>query len=270
MIWLFRFFVFLGALLVIALFSALLAPYFINWERFTKSFEIQATRIVGQQVKVGGNSSIRLLPLPSISFEDLEIGNNADGSPLMTVEQFSLDAELFPLLSGELRIVEMSMLRPAVNLQVEDNGTIAWTSPSETVVDPELVNIEKLRVNDGILVVDGLAGGRKFAFDNINGDFVAKSVIGPWRIEADAQLDGVPARFRISTGTYQQQAKSLRLKLEAELSDRPYTIALDGPVRLEEEILNWNGEFSLSPNADQDAITLTGSAAPLPVHSGSV
>ena len=37
--WLFRFFVFLGSLVVIALFSALLAPYFVNWEQFTSEFE---------------------------------------------------------------------------------------------------------------------------------------------------------------------------------------------------------------------------------------
>ena len=87
---LFRFFLLLGILVVIALFSALFAPYFVNWERFTQNFEAQATRLIGQPVKVGGETNIRLLPLPYISFEDLEVGQEQrrisvdDGRPFFT------------------------------------------------------------------------------------------------------------------------------------------------------------------------------------------
>ena len=116
--WLFRIFVLTGLVVVIALFAALLAPpYFVNWERFTADFETQASRIIGQPVKVGGKTNLRLLPLPFVSFENLDVGENSDGSPLMTVERFSLNMELFPFLSGEVRIVEMAMLRPKGELE---------------------------------------------------------------------------------------------------------------------------------------------------------
>ena len=66
--WLFRIFVFVGALIVLLLFSALFAPYFVDWERFTEEFEAETARIIGQPVSVGGKSNLRLLPLPYISF----------------------------------------------------------------------------------------------------------------------------------------------------------------------------------------------------------
>jgi len=138
---LFRLFIFLGSLVVVLLFAALIAPYFIDWDEFTNEFEIQASRVVGQEVKVGGKTNLRLLPLPYLSFEDLQVGKNNDGSPLMTVEQFSFNAELLPFLSGQVRIVEMSMQTPKMNLQVAEDGTIAWTNPNEFLVNPQQVNI---------------------------------------------------------------------------------------------------------------------------------
>ena len=53
-------------LLVIALFTALIAPYFIDWTAYKRDFEEQATKIVGQKVTVGGNANVRILPLPSL------------------------------------------------------------------------------------------------------------------------------------------------------------------------------------------------------------
>lgn len=268
--WLFRIFVFVGALVVVALFSALIAPYFVNWERFTKEFESQATRIVGQQVKVGGKSNLRLLPLPYISFQDLEIGRNADGSPLMTVERFSLYAELLPFLSGEVRIVEILMQHPSVNLQVAPNGTIAWTSPQQAIVDPEQVNIEKLTVRDGNMVINGLAGGRTLSIEELDGEFTARSVIGPWRIDANAEIEGLKTQLKISTGSYQRSEKSLRVRLEASRADYPYTLAIDGPIKLDDEILNWDGEFTLSPFSQAQTAGLDRVAPPLPVHTEGV
>ncbi|MEM9332999.1 MAG: AsmA family protein, partial [Pseudomonadota bacterium] len=263
--WLFRFFLLIGVLVVIALFSALLAPYFVNWERFTAEFEKQATRLVGQPVRVGGSSNLRLLPLPFISFEDLEVGRNEDGTPLMTVERFSLNAELFPFLSGEVRIVEMAMLRPRVNLKVAENGTIAWTSPQSLPLDPEQINIEKLSIVDGSMLVDGLAGGRQLGISNIKGELSARSVLGPWRIDVNADIEGVGSRLKISTGTFQPNERSIRLKVEANRDDQPYRLLLDGPVKLDNDVLNWTGEFSLTPFSAQRLADMVRPVPPLPV-----
>jgi len=51
---LFRLFILLGSLVVLLLFAALIVPYFIDWDEFTSEFETQASRVVGQEVKVGG------------------------------------------------------------------------------------------------------------------------------------------------------------------------------------------------------------------------
>lgn len=265
MIWLFRFFVLIGLLIVVALFSALLAPYYINWERFTSEFEQQASKLVGQPVKVEGNASLRLLPLPYINFEGLEVGESEDGSPLMTVEQFSLTAELFPFLSGEVRIVDMAMFRPQVNLEVSESGTIAWTSPRDLPVDLEQINIENISVENGSMTINGLAEGRQITVDNLSGNLSARSILGPWRMNTKAEVEGIASEFKISTGTYQPNARSLRVKVEAVRQDQPYKVLLDGPVKLEEDVLNWEGDFSIAPFSELRIKEMLRPVEPLPV-----
>lgn len=263
---LFRLFIFLGSLVVIVLFAALIAPYFIDWDEFTNEFETQASRVVGQEVKVGGKTNLRLLPLPYLSFEDLQVGKNSDGSPLMTVEKFSFNAELLPFLSGQVRIVEMSMQAPKVNLQVEEDGTIAWTNPTEFLVNPEQVNIEKLNIKNGSILVNGLVGGRSLQVDNVHGDLSAQSIFGPWRIDADADVEGIASQIEISTGTFQNNG-SMRLKMKLSRNDQPYNLLLDGPVKLENNALSWNGAFRVSPFVKSQVEEMIKPVKPLPVLS---
>ena len=196
---LFRTFVFFGALIVIGLFAALIAPYWINWQQFTDEFEAQASRVIGQKVIVGGETKLRLLPLPFVSFEGLEVGEAEGGTPLMTVEKFSIQAELLPFLSGKVKIVEMAMYKPRLNLKVEENGTVAWTTPSEPIVDPEQVKIEKLVIEDGHASISGLAGGRTFELENLKAELTARSVLGPWNITGQGDVEGTRSLFSIST-----------------------------------------------------------------------
>lgn len=266
---LFRLFIFLGSLVVIALFAALIAPYFIDWDEFTSEFEVQASRVIGQEVKVGGKTNLRLLPLPYLSFEDLQVGRNNDGSPLMTVEQFSFNAELLPFLSGQVRIVEMSMQAPKVNLQVADDGTIEWTNPKEFLVNPEQVNIEKLNIENGSILVKGLVGERSLQVENIQGNLNAQSIVGPWRIDADADIEGIASRIKISTGTFQDDG-SMRLKMDLSRNDQPYNLLLDGPVKLQNDALLWNGEFRVSPFVKSQLEAMTKPIEPLPVVSNGI
>ncbi len=261
---LYRVFVTVGGLIVLALFTALIAPLLIDWSAYKEDFEREASLIAGQPVRVGGGVKLRVLPLPSVSFENLEVGENADGSPLMTVERFSLNAELMPFLSGEVRIVDMTMVRPQVNLEVEENGMVAWTDRKEPLVDPGRIKLDRLDVKDASIAINGLANGRAITFENVQAKLSANSLLGPWRIEANGLFEGKQAEFRISTGSVQDSG-AVRVRIEAEQDEQPYRLILDGPVRLEEQVLNWRGDFQISPLVGDSAFG-HGEALPIMVE----
>ena len=89
-----------GGVVVVALFAALLAPFFIDWTSFRQDFEREASRIMGRPVTVHGSVDARLIPFPSVTLNDVRVGAPEDGKPLVEVARFSMDAELAPFLSG--------------------------------------------------------------------------------------------------------------------------------------------------------------------------
>lgn len=233
-------------MVVTALFIALIAPYFVDWTAHKQKFEEQASVIFGQPVKVGGAANLRILPLPSVSFGDLQVGENADGTPLLSIEQFSAKLELIPFLSGEVRVVDMTLNSPIVNLQVNENGSVEWTNRKNTLVNPKQVTLNKVKIRDAKINITGLAGGRNFQADTINGEMSARSLFGPWDFDARGNIEGVDTEFSVATGRLQDNG-NIRLKIAAQRIDQPYKILLDGPVGIENEVLAWNGKFKFSP-----------------------
>lgn len=236
---------------MIALFTALIVPWFVDWTSYRAAFETEASRILGQPVSVAGRASVRLLPLPTVSFGNVTVGRYSDGQPMMTIETFSMVAELLPFLSGEVKIVDMRIERPKALIRVNTDGTTEWTSRKEMIVDPEKVRIENVRIVDGSLELEGLAGGRAISGTRFNARIAADALTGPWRVDAQGEIDGTATRFTIGTGRLQEDG-SLRVSLEANRPDQPYQLLIDGPAVLANGVLGWTGKFALSPSMALD------------------
>lgn len=263
----FRLFVAIGVLVVTALFTALIAPYFIDWTAHKQRFEQQASVIFGQPVKVGGVASLRILPLPSINFGDMVVGENSDGTPLLSVGKFSAKLELLPFLSGKVRVVDMILDNPVLNLQVDENGSVEWTNRKNTLVGPDQVALNKVSIRDAKISITGLAG-RNFYADAINGEMSAKSLFGPWKLNARGNVEGVDTVFDIATGRLQDEG-GIRLKLTAQRTDQPYKMFLDGSVGVEDEVLSWNGKFKFLPSVQKNSKIKSAKVA-LPVKTEGV
>jgi uncharacterized protein involved in outer membrane biogenesis len=255
-------FVTLGGLVVIALFAALIAPRFIDWTAYKQAFEREASRIVGQPVSVAGEANISLLPMPGVTFNALSVGRYDDGQPMMTVESFSMTTELLPFLRGEIRIVEMFMENPRLSIRVNENGTIDWTLRKEMLLDPDSIKLEKLRVENASLVIDGLAGGRQINGTGLDADISAQSLYGPWRIDATGKIDGINANIEISTGRLRPEGE-IRVRANSRRLDQPYRLMLDGPISIREDLLDWQGSFEFAAVRAED----NERSQALPVHA---
>jgi uncharacterized protein involved in outer membrane biogenesis len=231
-------------LIVLTLFTALIAPYFIDWGSFEKDFERETSRIIGQNVEVTGETRVRLLPIPSVTFDGLSVGKNADNSPMMTVDQFAMDVELMPMLKGVVKIVKLNLVRPKVNLHVDASGAIAWTDRQKLLVDPEQIKLENFTITNGEINIYGLTGGRTLSLEQLDGRISAKSLYGPWRIGLDGYVGNKKAHIDFVTG-HLQDDNSIRIKLTAKRADLPYRLSLDGPVQVRDGLLRWNGEYEL-------------------------
>ena len=221
--------------MVIALFAALIGPYFVNWNDYKSTFETEAEKILGQPVHVTGTAKATVLPSPSLTFTDVQVGDT-EGQPMMTVERFEVTIELMPLLQGQIHVISMRLQKPHLRVAVDDAGRVDWQIRSEAskALDPEKVALDNVEIVDGTASYIDARSGISRDLDNINAQIQATSLIGPWRIDNGGFRDVTSdtwINFRVASGR--------RLP--------------DGTIRLKTDIGPRNGSLSASLEEDDRA-----------------
>lgn len=238
-----RIFVAIGGLLVVALFSALLAPYFIDWTNFRRDFELQASRIIGKKVVVHGDVDARILPFPSVTMNDVRVGEDGTGGALVTAQSFSMETELAPFLSGEALIYNMHIDQPKVRLKLTEDGTLDWVRTGTPEIPASTVTLEKVTITGGdVLFVDEQTG-RDRHVTGLDMDLSAKTLAGPWKVSGKGALDGHTGSFVLSTSLPDKGNVPLKLRL---LPDDPSLVAeLEGVIGLTDLRPEYKGSFNI-------------------------
>lgn len=209
------------------LFAALLVPWFINWDHYKVNFEQEATRILGHPVHVGGAAHVSILPSPSLTFTDVEVGDPG-AEPIVTVENFAATMELMPLLQGQIRVVSMKLDRPHLRLQAGDAATIDWLQPSVGQKgNPDNVVLGDVQITGGTINFLDPHTGVAVAFGGITASVQADSLAGPWRIDGKYLEGDREVPFRFATGR-QLDDGTLRLQSNFTPAQWPVAIAADG------------------------------------------
>src|SRR5262245_57793685 len=114
--------------MILALVTALVGPFFVDWGSYRGEFEANARRLPGLEFRVSGAIDARLLPTPTIVLQDVEFGRADEGSKvrarLLRIE-FSLGA----LARGEWRIADARLEGPEFAAGLDGAGRLAWPVP---------------------------------------------------------------------------------------------------------------------------------------------
>ncbi len=250
--------------MVLALLAVLVAPHFIDWGAYRADFEREASRILGQPVTVRGSAEAQILPFPSVTFTDVQIGGGA--RPPMTVARFRMDAELAPYLSGEIRIFSMRLERPKLQLSIGADGRLENLPRPGTLPTAAEIVLEDVAVTDGEVVVEDKRSDGRLILGALNGNFSARSLLGPVSGAGSLLARGRPLDFQISSGT-PDVAKGLPVKLT--LDDRALDIAttVDGLVKLDDGMPTFEGALRAASVRRPPEAAGIGEAARLPrVH----
>ena len=262
-----RLFVIFGGLFVLVLCAALVVPYFIDWTGYRGDFEREASTILGRKVTVKGDATARLLPFPSVTFSNVEVAGGPKGQPAMTVETFSMDAELAPFLRGEVLIFDMRLVHPKAIINVAGDGTVDWTLRPSTPFDPGQIAIEKLSVTEGQIELRHAAGGRSHLISEINSTISAKALTGPWRMDGTLRFDGLRADVSASTGKVEPDGQ-MRLRLKADPDAYPLIIEADGNAGIVKGAAIYSGQFKISGD-DRNSAELRGNdGEPVKISTG--
>ncbi|MDB5524178.1 MAG: AsmA family outer membrane protein [Rhizobium sp.] len=238
-----RIFFIVGGILVVALFAALFAPYFVDWTDFRRDFETQASRIIGKKVVVHGSVDARLLPFPTVTMTDVRVGEDESGNAIVTADKFSMETELAPFLSGEALIYNMHLEHPRVKLRLTEDGSLDWVKTGNPQIPASTVVLENVTISNGEVQFIDEQTGHDRNITGLNLKLSAKTLAGPWKVSGRGAVDGQAGGFVINTSVPDKGKLFMKLRL---LPDDPGVVAeLEGSLGLEGLRPQYAGTFRL-------------------------
>ena len=234
--------------IIAILFGALLGPLFVDWSAYRQVFEDEATKVLGHPVRVLGDADARFLPIPSVTFSDVRVGES-EGQSLLQVEKISIHMELMPLLRGEFEIIDVIVDRPVGSATIDDAGRLDWflTTNSDRTIEPEKVIFKRVQINNGTLrLVDGRRDN-VWTLDNVNFVGNAKSLLGPFRAEGGFSYEDTAATFAIATGKTDELG-NLRVTMQVSPVDTPVSLSTDGRLSNAEGGPVYEGKYTFKIN----------------------
>lgn len=269
---------YIAGLLVALLFAALVGPSLIDWNQFRSEIEAQASQATGRQVRIAGDIDFRILPAPQMTLNRVRVSHIAQQSALpsdpdfASFEAINAEVALAPLLSGDIKVTSVVVVRPQINLEILPDGTPNWGGidiagriPANGMFSLASISLDRARFENATINYSNRSNGRRWTAEQASGEIVASSLLGPMRADVETVFSGVPVAMRLGLGAFGGQ-KAFQITFDVEAKNYPAQFLFSGVAT----------EFSLAARLDGNGRLRIGKAgqgsdtAPLRIDAGMV
>lgn len=220
--------------IVVAILAALFAvPAMIDWNGYRGVFEEEATRVLGREVRLGGNVNVRLLPAPYVSFEKMRISDpgSQTGEPLFRAESFTMWLAISPLVRGVVQANHVELKKPVVKLAMTPDGSGNWSSlqltPGTLPFVPADVMLNSVKITGGEVGLAGPNGGELTRLEAIDGELVADGIKGPFKFRGRLKSSGELREVRFASASPDPNG-DIRFKVSVAGTGTNSSYVLDG------------------------------------------
>lgn len=222
----------IAGVLIALLATLFIAPYLIDWNGYRGDFEREASRMLGREVRIGGDLNVRLLPRPYVRLEKVRVAGEpgAPDEPLFRADAFTLNLSVTPLLRGVIEAKEVIFKRPQFRLVFDREGRSNWQkltfgNKSGVFVPAEIV-FNSVKIEDGAFIVQA-RGQELTRLDSIEGELSADALNGPFKFQGTTSWNGVSREVRLTTALW-DGVGGLRLKSTVRIPATNNRYVLDG------------------------------------------
>ncbi|MFZ5609540.1 MAG: AsmA family protein [Pseudomonadota bacterium] len=248
-----------GLAFALILAIALVAPSFVDWNRYRGAVTGLVADATGRAVTIDGDLSFAVLPTPHLAAASVTIANAPGFSPapMVRIARLHVAVALLPLLAGEVEVKRLVLKAPHILLEKDAAGRGNWRM-AEGVADAPAktpaIGIDDLVIEDGVLAYIAAPGATPLRFEDIAARLAIGSLEGPFSGRVALRYGALPFRAEVKTGRLGEAGAPLFLK--ANLADKAASLAFDGMV---EEDGGYNGRVTLeSPSLARLANALGG------------
>jgi len=248
---------------ILALLAALIGPYYVDWNQFRPQFELEASRVVGAPVRVGGELSARLLPAPSLRLRSLAVGGANDLGKIRA-DRLDVEFSLGSLMRGEWRATEMTINGMSLDLGLDSKGRVDWP------VSAGSFNLGSLAIDrfnlTGRIALHDAASRSTVELSEIAFSGDVRSLAGSVRGDGNFTLSGTRYPFRISSGP-SADGRATRVHLNIDPGQQLISTDLDGVLSFESRAPRFEGAVTLATPGLQKAAGGAASSTPLRIFA---
>ena len=160
----------------------------LDFEEYRGTLETLAREATGRDLRLAGAIDLRVSLAPAVTVEAVSLGNTAWGSrpEMVRLKRFELEAELLPLLSGELQVKRLLLVEPDILIETDAEGrsNLAFEADEEALAEAK--DEKSVAAMQDFLAIDRVAvqGGRLTYRDGASG---AEQVLDLEALEAAAE-----------------------------------------------------------------------------------
>lgn len=235
---------FLAALLAALLLAVVIAPYWLDWNRYRGDVALLLRDAIGAEMRIQGDMRLRLLPIPEFDADNIEIGPAA--RPILSAERLTFSLAPIALLRSTIKINAARIDRPVIALDALETliGRLladaqANRAPEAGPAKPTLEHagpfrfslnlagsgVDQLSLRGATLLRAGIwAKDTANPLRGLDIEIEAPALLGPIRLDV---VDPASGRdFRAQIGTF--EAGRARLKGVVEDRVAAFRVTLDG------------------------------------------
>ena len=244
------------ALLVVAV---LVAPAFIDWNRFKPQIAEVVRSSTGRDLRIDGDLKISLLPSLRVSAGDIRLSNAAGmtAPDMVSIGSVALEAQLWPLLSKRLVVNSLVVKDPSINLEVDKSGHPNWAlvpagGTGGTAAAPEAggsgplsgVQLGDVRIEQGRLSYLSAASGQTIEAKGVNLTAEMADLSKPLLIRGQMTLNDEPVSTNVTVDSLSRLSQSQQATVKLAIDTKHLQVHYDGAAQ-QQPVPGLDGTFDL-------------------------
>ncbi|MBN9022102.1 MAG: AsmA family protein, partial [Rhizobiales bacterium] len=231
------------AVVVVLIVGALFAlPMFIPSETVRAELVARLEEATGRDVRIDGPISISVLPSAQLSAGGVGLGGLTGEGEAFAVDSVSFGLSLLPLIGGNVEINALTIERPRIVLDYDENGISNWGGPppataqesiedliasepavpeatAEVITGLDKLSIGRVTIVDGTFVYRDRRSGTEETIDGVNLTMSMPQITGPGSVDGTFRYLGVEQKIALEVGERAAADRFERIPIDLTLSN---------------------------------------------------
>lgn len=182
----------------------LILPGMIDWSRHKDLLVSELSARLGQDIRIDGDVSLRLLPNPHLNLEKVSIGSAEKDRYLVSLQSLDARMSMDRLLHGQFVIDQIHLQEPVINIAKTKDGSNwddFWNARAKMQEGARgtMVALKQVTVSRASVAYHNHVTGQKWSIPRINMTLTADSLYGPYQARGDAVYGEAPLTFTLAT-----------------------------------------------------------------------